>query len=93
MDNKIFYYWAVKYRENWEKTPDGYKITDEQLLEFYNLLLGIKDEATALEKLPPYPLSEINDMYFTEIQHTKEYIKSLIDAEYSSLYYSGTIPP
>lgn len=88
----IFYYWAVKDYKSWEKTPNGYKITLAQLSAFYDLLLEIKNTEAALEKLPPYPLAEIDDLYFRDIELTKEYIKPLIDAGYEPLYYSGTIP-
>ena len=89
---KIFYYWAVKHYKEWEAITNGYKITLAQLSSFYNLLLEIKDAETALEKLPPYPLAEIDDLYFRDIELTKEYIKPLIDAGYEPLYYSGTMP-
>jgi hypothetical protein len=91
-----FHYWAVLNVAEFEFIGDKYKISREQVRDFYDLtdeLLKNRDAVQAGLNLPPSPLAEIDDAYWLDLERTRDYLRETLDNESGSgsLYYVGTV--
>lgn len=92
---QAYYYWAILEHKNWAKTPTGYSITLKQIIDFQTLLTRLiknKSADEAVEKLPPYPLRNIDEEYWQDLVKTKELVDSIVSYGKEPIYYYGSLP-
>jgi hypothetical protein len=91
---RAFYYWAIINHSEFEFIGDKYRIARQQLQDFHALvteLLESRDPSLAGQELPPYPLGEIDDAYWSDLETTRDCLKETLDnvPDGGSLYYVG----